>query len=187
MAKSSFKARKFLYLLRHAKSSWEIEGQEDFDRPLNHRGHGDVRRMADYLRDEKVRPDLVLCSPAKRTRQTQAALAAALEGAEVKFPKKFYMIGSKTLLEELKGLGRDLKSVMVIAHNPGLESLAQALLDPALGGHGEGIRAMEKKYPTCTLAAFSLPVADWKDLALHSCRLDAFVRPADLAQAYPDD
>jgi hypothetical protein len=65
--------------------------------------------------------------------------------------------------------------------------LAHALLDAKLGGHAEGIEAMERKFPTCTLAAFSLPVADWADLKAHSCRLDAFVRPADLALAYPDE
>lgn len=61
---------KYLYIIRHAKSSWDDPSLNDFDRPLNTRGEGDIPRMADFLIQQKVMPDLVLSSPAKRAELT---------------------------------------------------------------------------------------------------------------------
>src|SRR3954471_22181071 len=71
---------KTLYLLRHAKSSWDDANVSDYDRPLSARGERAARRIAGHFRRARIRPDLVLCSSAIRTQATLGALAPVLDG-----------------------------------------------------------------------------------------------------------
>lgn len=167
-----------LFLLRHAKSSWDDPALDDFDRPLNNRGRRNAAALAKYLKRSRLRPALVLCSAARRTRETYEILEPALEGIPVSVEAELYEAAKHDLLARLRRLDDHLPSVLLIGHNPGLESLAQALA----GGHGEAkaLSRLEQKYPTGALATLETGVAHWGALEDGCCKLAAFVRPADL-------
>src|SRR3954451_4780007 len=141
-------AMKTLYLLRHAKSSWDHPGLADHDRPLAPRGRQAARLMADHLRAEQIVPALVLCSPARRTQETLEALTAAPgDDVPVRIEEDLYGASEEDLLEHLRALREDLDSAMLIGHNPGIQYLAVNL---AAGG--EALDQLRQKYPTGALA-----------------------------------
>ena len=170
---------KTVYLLRHAKSSWDDPGLADIDRPLAGRGKRAREAIARYLAEKKLRPALILCSPAKRARSTLKAVRAAL-GPEiaVEIDAGLYGTNADGLLRRIQGLDDETPSVMLIGHNPETEELALGL---AGAGDAEARARMATKFPTAALAVLSSPAAHWRDVAMHGCRLDAFVRPRDLA------
>lgn len=168
---------KTLYLLRHAKSSWDSPGSADFDRPLNPRGRKAVRSLARHLARAAIRPDLVLCSAAIRTRETLDRLGDAVAGVDTAVERGLYEATDSRLLARLRQVADAVGSVLVIGHNPGLERLALRL---CAGGDAQALALLREKYPTGALATLTAPLERWADLKPGCCRLEAFVRPADL-------
>lgn len=171
-----------LYLLRHAKSSWAKpgcdQGPDDFDRPLNDRGRKAARLMAKHMAKAGIRPALVLCSAARRTRETWDIVEKRLEGVPVSIEDGLYAASKGILLDRLHGLDDHLKSVLLIGHNPGLERLAAYLA----GHHGEpeALARLADKFPTGGLAVLECKAAQWAELDAGTSRLAALVRPRDL-------
>ena len=122
---------KRLYLLRHAKSSWEQTGLADHDRPLAGRGRRAARAITRHLEQHGVVVDLVLCSTARRARETLAGIEPALGAADVRYEPGLYGAGAGELLERLHGVAGDIGAVMLIGHNPAIEQLAHALARPS--------------------------------------------------------
>ncbi|MBL8660241.1 MAG: histidine phosphatase family protein [Rhodospirillales bacterium] len=172
---------KTLYLLRHAKSSWEDKACDDFDRPLNKRGRHAAKAMGDHLLACDITPAQVLCSPSKRTRETLERVQRRLPTAlPVRFEQGIYLAEPTTLLRRLRRLSQSLASVMIIGHNPGLEMLARTL---TCGGDEQAKGRLARKFPTCALATLTADIEGWHDLAPAGATLDAFVVASDLAQA----
>ena len=169
---------KRIYLLRHAKSSWDDDALDDFQRPLNARGRKAAKRMARFLAERSIRPNMVLCSAALRTRGTYDILEPELQGVPVSFEDGLYEASRGDLLHRLQRLDGHLDSVLLIGHNPGLEKLALTLA----GGHGDpvALERLEQKYPTGALTMLESAVPHWPELDAGTCRLAAFVRPKDL-------
>ncbi len=164
-----------LYLLRHAKSSWEDPGLADRDRPLATRGRKAVTKVARHLRAEGIRPELVLCSSATRARETLEGLTEALGGADVTLDDGLYAAEADQLLERLRRVPDGIGSVMLIAHNPGLQDLA---ID--LASSGPDLERVREKFPTGALATIGL-AGSWHDLAPGLGVLESLVVPRDLA------
>ena len=117
-----------LYLLRHAKSSWADPALSDHERPLAPRGRRDAKRIAAHLLELGIAPELVLCSTALRTRETLELIRPALDAAAiVELEAALYAAWAETLLERLREVPDERRSVMLIGHNPGLEDLALML------------------------------------------------------------
>ncbi|MDJ0943296.1 MAG: NUDIX domain-containing protein [Kiloniellales bacterium] len=170
---------RLLYLLRHARSSRADRTLADFDRPLTKRGLADCEVLRDYLRLADVEPDLVLCSPATRTRQTLTAIATAFyEPAKPDFDEQIYDGGPKKLLARLSRLPESVSSAMLIGHNPGLQSLALRL---AGKGDAEALARMAAAFPAGALAILVVQPPRWRNLGSGTCRLHSFVTPRDLA------
>lgn len=169
-----------LYLLRHAKSSWDEPGGDDFERPLNGRGRKAARSMGKYLAKMGIRPAMVLCSAARRTRETWEIIEKRLEGVPVSFEEGLYEAAKGDLLDRLHRLDDHLNSVLLIGHNPGLERLAGFLA----GSKGEAIalERLAEKFPTGTLAVLQSPVRHWAQLGAGTAALTALVRPRDLEE-----
>lgn len=168
---------KALYLLRHAKSSWADNALADHDRPLAPRGKRATRVLARHLADARIRPALVLCSTAVRARQTLEGVASSLgEEVDVWEEENLYGAGSGELLRRLRRLPPAVPSVMVVAHNPGLENLATELID---SGDQASIARLHEKFPTGALATLLIP-GEWKALAKGRATLTAYVVPKDL-------
>jgi len=165
-----------LYLLRHAKSSRDDPALADHDRPLAPRGIKATPVVADHLRDAGVVPDVVLCSSARRTRQTLDLLGDAVPpDCDVRIEDGLYQASAQTLLERIHALPDGAPRAMLIGHNPALERLA--LLLAASGDH---LDRMASKFPTAAVATLEAAVDSWSDLTPGSARLTAFVRPDDL-------
>lgn len=167
---------KRVYLLRHAKSSWKDDSVADRDRPLAGRGRRAAKAMAGHLEAEGIRPDLVLCSPTRRTRETLELVEAAFgDRVEASVDEALYGASEPELLTRLRELAHEVGSVMLIGHNPGLEELALAL-----ASDGEGLARMREKYPTAALATIDLPAERWSAIERGSGELVGYVRPRDL-------
>lgn len=145
-----------LYLLRHAQAA-PAEGR-DFDRILTKQGRADMRRLADLVRLEGWLPDHVLCSGARRTRET---LALILPEADAVFEDALYDAMPGALYERLKNVPDDFKSVLLVAHNPGIHSLALFLAKPA---QDEPFRVLSHGYDPGTLTVLDCACENWSDL-----------------------
>jgi phosphohistidine phosphatase len=167
---------KRLYLLRHAKSSWENPALADHDRPLSTRGHRASSVMAEHLRSQRIAPALVLCSSAARTRETLERIRPSLgEGVEVRIEDGIYGATANDLLDLLHGVAPGAESVMVIGHNPALQELALTL-----AARGPELERLSEKFPTAALATLTFG-GGWEELSGGAAQLMSFVTPRELA------
>ncbi len=166
-----------LYLLRHAKAAPQSDGTADRDRPLTTRGQEGARAIGRWIAKHGLDPDLALCSPAIRTRQTMDIVAAALpRRSEIAFDKALYLADSDALLARLREIPEGVRRVMVVGHNPGLHELAQTLSDVTTGALAN---RLAQGLPTAALARFEI-ATEWGSLARRGARLVAFVTPKEL-------
>lgn len=170
-----------LLLLRHAKSSWTDPGLDDHDRPLNKRGQKTAPLIGRYLREEKINPDLVLCSPARRARETWKLASAELRSApRLLMEEGLYDFGNGgRILDTLRAKAGSAKSVLVVGHNPSIERIALRLIGK---GDSKLRKRLAQKYPTGALAEISFDAKEWKEIEEGTGTLSAFVRPRDLAK-----
>jgi len=145
-----------LVILRHAKAE-RPAGTADEDRPLTQRGHADAAAAGAWLAARGYRPDLVLCSSSKRTRQTWRGVAVALAGApepEVRYEPELYHGGVAETLALVREIPATAETVLLVGHNPTV-SMLSALLDRAAGRDGDGLR-------TCGIAVHRRE-GEWAD------------------------
>jgi phosphohistidine phosphatase len=162
-----------LYLLRHAKSSWADEGVADVDRPLAPRGERDARRLAQRLGRQGVDPDVVLCSPALRARQTLELLRPGLrEDVEVLVEDGLYGAVAAALLQRLRRLPDTCGSALLVGHNPGLQELALRLA-------GAAERDRLSHFPTAALAVLAVRSAGWGGLDDSGAALVSYTVPRE--------
>jgi phosphohistidine phosphatase len=165
-----------LYLLRHAKSSWADPTLPDHKRPLASRGRRDAKRIAEHLVRLGIEPELVLCSAARRTRETLELLRTALGPTPtIRLEEELYAASSDRLLERIRALPEAVASVMLIGHNPGLQELAVGLASP-----GAELERLAAKFPTAALATLTLANTSWSRLCRSDAVLAAYVVPKQL-------
>lgn len=164
----------FLLLLRHGKSSWDDPSLADHDRPLAKRGRKAAERMGEHLRVAGLRPDLVVSSPSRRTRETLDRLG--LEGPEVRLADAVYQATDDELLGLVREVPEAVGSILLIGHNPAMQELAVQLC-----GDDRGVKAQQlrEKFPTGALAVFEIDGA-WRKLVSGSARLVSFTTPRGL-------
>ena len=144
---------KTLLILRHAKSSWKDASLVDHDRPLNKRSKRDALRMGKFLQEQGLVPDRIISSTAKRARKTAKAVAKACYCKDkVELTSEFYHAGPGSYLAVLQNASDDDQRVMVIGHNPGMETLVSHLT-----GRMETM-------PTAAVAHIALPIEKWAEL-----------------------
>ncbi len=171
-----------LSLLRHGKSSWRDASLTDFDRPLKRRGEEAAARMGRFLAEIARLPDLVLCSTARRARDTLAILLAAADHTvEVAHERGLYHASADTLLARLVAIPPGPAHIMVVGHNPGLHALAHMLS----GGRGarDAIERLNVKFPTAALAQIAFPFPDPRRITEGTGRLVLFATPKSLPTA----
>jgi phosphohistidine phosphatase len=115
-------------ILRHAKAA-NPEGALDRDRPLTQRGHADAAAAGTWLSDGGLSPDLVLCSPSRRTKETWHGVALGLSSApRVRYDEAIYSGSVRSLLAVVRAADDGASTVLLVGHNPGVSELS-ALLD----------------------------------------------------------
>jgi phosphohistidine phosphatase len=165
-----------LIVVRHAKAAWP-EGVADAERPLADRGRLDAPRAGRWLEDEGLVPDRVICSPARRTRETLALVSGVWSAAPpVEYDERVYAAGVASLLAVVRGAPPSARSVMLVGHNPGMQGLTVALAgDEASEGD---IERVAEKYPTCAIAVLEVP-GTWSALAPGGAQLTRFAVPRE--------
>jgi phosphohistidine phosphatase len=165
-----------LHLLRHAKSSWKEE-VEDRERGLNRRGREAARRVGKHLAASVSAVDLVLCSSARRTRETlELVLAELAARPDTVIEDELYAASKQELMDRLRLLAEGIGDVLLIGHNPGLHELAVALADPNSAGYAA---LASGKFPTAARASFRIP-DPWSALGRSRCELVDYVTAESL-------
>ncbi len=134
--------------------------------------------MAREIVERGWTPDLVLCSPARRTQETFRKLLEEADNVQMRLEDSLYGAAAQGLMNLLHDLGDGPRSVMIIGHNPGLETLASRLA--ATSSDTDLTWRLEEKYPTAAIAVFDVPATSWAELAVSRVQLVDFVRPRDL-------
>lgn len=171
---------KRLYLLRHAKAVPADPRADDFARELTVRGMHDAAAIARYLRKNEMRPELVLASGAARTRQTAELVGRELD-VKADYRDTLYLAEPGKILGLVQAAPAGAASLMVVGHNPGIESLATLLArEPVRRKERARRDVLEEKFPTAALAVLDFDAAKWRDIRPGEGVLVDFVRPKDL-------
>ncbi len=165
---------KQLYLARHAKSAWDTQAPNDFSRPLSKRGVKDAKRMGKRLAELEWNPQLILCSPAQRTRQTCDLLYRyAKLDADIQWKDELYAASTSALVKLLAHTPESISSVMMIAHNPAIEWLLLDLCNDVPA------QANGKIVTTANIAKINWQDS-WSNLQLGSGELVDLLRPKEI-------
>jgi phosphohistidine phosphatase len=145
-----------LYLVRHAKSDWSEQGQKDFDRSLNARGHREAPKMGRFVADLGIKPDLILCSPAVRAKLTCEYFSEQMhfDLEQVEYVEDLYEASLRTLLRIINEFKGEYKRIMVFGHNPGFTYLAEYLTKAEIGN-----------LPTCSIYGIGFETDNWAEIS----------------------
>ena len=169
---------KTIFLLRHAKSSWQNHNLDDFDRPLSDRGIKACKKIGKYLKKKNISPDIVYCSTAVRAKQTWELVNRIVEKKEnVLFKKNLYMSDLSNFIEIIKKTKKKFKSLMIVSHNPGIEYLA---LELSKDKNNEVYKKIYNKYPTGALVIIKYNIDKWNKVDLKKGSLYKFIKPKEL-------
>ena len=159
---------KKLFIVRHAKSSWNFSELDDIDRPLNKRGKKNAPEMGKRLANRQIEPDIIITSPAKRAASTAKRIAQ-----EISFPLEniqkqplFYHGSISNIIAVLKGMSDDIVTLMIFGHNPGLTDLTNFL-------SGSDIYNI----PTCGIAEIEFGISTWSEIGKDAGFLSSFDYP----------
>ena len=148
---------KTLYLLRHAKSSWDNPELKDFERPLSDRGIGDVPIMAGRFKTAHSDLDCMICSPANRAKST-----ARLFAKQIGFPRddiisnlELYFAGTNMFLKAASLVDETCESAMLVGHNPAITDFVNSMAESYIDN-----------IPTSGLVELNLPIENWADIQL---------------------
>jgi phosphohistidine phosphatase len=159
---------KYLYLIRHAKSSWDNPNQTDFERTLNERGEKDAPMMARLLKSKNILPDLIISSPATRAFTTAEIFAAHLNyiSDSIKSDARIYEASTKNLADVIHEVDDNFNTVFLFGHNPGISNFANMISNQHV-----------PDFPTCAVAGFELNIDEWSKAERYCGKLILFEYP----------
>ena len=158
---------KNLYLLRHAKSSWDDFALKDFDRPLSTRGIQDAELMGNYFKSKRKVLDLVLSSPSKRTEETLEHFFIKTS-QNIIFNESIYHSSEQNIYSVIKDVEKNINSLMIVGHNPSMHEFSESF-------SGQFI----EKFSTCSLASFEFD-DEWLNVCENLGTLTEFKIPSEL-------
>lgn len=158
---------KEVYLVRHAKSSWDYESLDDYDRPLKGRGISDAHTISTMLADQGAKPQALFSSPATRAVHTAMIFARNLNFpfSAIQLREELYMCSDKDLLRFIQGIDDAVESVMLFGHNPTITNFVNRCIDQRIDN-----------VPTTGVACFHFEIDSWKEAGF-SARLSLFDYP----------
>jgi phosphohistidine phosphatase len=167
---------KTLFVLRHAKSSWNNPNWSDFERPLNSRGLDAARFIGGLIYKRNLEPQIIISSPAKRAKQTAVLVKEVAEISKpITFDERIYEASPLTLFNLIREFDEKYESVLIVGHNPGFENLVRMLTGETLS------------MPTAALAKINLNIESWRELDAVSNELEFLIRPKDeMKKSTPD-
>ena len=154
---------------------------QDAARPLSDRGEAAARLMGGYMARHSLVPERVLCSPARRTRETWTGIAAQWRAdMDVVFDPRLYAATPQTVLSIVRAQDDAARTLLVIGHNPGLQEAAELLI---AAGDVELRERLREKFPTAALAVIDFAIDKWSRVHERSGRLDRYITPRSIAAA----
>jgi phosphohistidine phosphatase len=165
-----------LFILRHAKASRADYPDDDYERPLTKGGAIDAAKVGKYLKRKKLRPDLVLCSGAVRTRATLKLVLGELgePAPEVLYDEALYHPSCPAIVEKLQNVSGTCRHLMLVGHNPELHALARDLVGQ---GKPKELSALIARFPTSALAVVDFDTGNWSTIRSGSGKLAGFLTP----------
>jgi phosphohistidine phosphatase len=172
---------KTLLLLRHADTARKEPGGGDHERGLSQAGRSAARRLGEWLAQQGTLPTQVVCSSARRARDTLEALALPrAEPGSFRFERELYLASADTLLDRVAALGEEpggTDCALLVGHNPGIADLAEWL---AAGGEPAALERLRRGFPPAALAVLTLDVPSWSAISPRCGRLATFTTPAEV-------
>ena len=167
-----------LYLLRHAKAVPAEDGGADRERPLEPRGRRAAQAIGAWIGEHHLVPDLVLCSPSLRTRQTLDLVTPGFDRPpKIMLEEALYLPSADRLLARLRRVPASINSVLLVGHNPGFHELALFLTETASGP----LLARLGGFPTGAMARFEIGLP-WSALGRRTARLTGVINPKELVR-----
>ncbi len=164
---------KTLFILRHAKSSWDFSDLSYFERPINSRGKKAAPFMGELMKEKNYVPDLIVSSPAERAKQTAMLVKESAEcDAEIQFNERIYEASPQSLVYIVSELEEKINSAMIVGHNPGFENLVGLL-------SGEN-----KRMPTAALAVIEFDIENWSEISANCGELKEFLIPKEAMKIF---
>ena len=161
---------KRLLVLRHGAAQGKSPAGLDRERALTPDGRRAALALGRRLKSDGISPDHVLCSPARRARETLDALASALGPLPpAEFPEALYLADTPTVVSHIRGVPAETRSLLLVGHNPGLEELVRGLAGAEAGALGAGL-------PAAGLAVFEIS-GDWSSVSPSTAQLVSFLAP----------
>ncbi len=150
---------KTLYLIRHAKSDWSIDGLSDIDRPLNKKGYNDAHKMSLILKEKNVVPDLIISSPAVRAISTSLIFCRIFEynPKSILINKNLYDTSVKEYVQAISKIDAEHQVVLLFGHNPSISSTFSALTN-----------FTNQEIPTCGIVGIQSNITNWGDFSKKS-------------------
>jgi phosphohistidine phosphatase len=160
---------KNLFLLRHAKSSWDNAALGDFDRPLSERGISNAILLSKYIQKNSISFDLVLSSPSERTQSTLDLVLSSFDPIPTtSFKESIYHASASSLSQLIKEQDDEINNLLIIGHNPGLHILTETLTNESI-----------VKFPTCAFVKIT-NFNHWKDVDAGILTLESVISPKEL-------
>lgn len=164
---------KTLYLVRHAKSSWDFPDLTDKERPLNKRGNRNAPVMAEYLKKRMSSPDIFICSPSQRTKETANYFLKAFDKNrnQMIYEEDLYHAYENDFEKVISHINNSHDSAMLFAHNPGITDYVNELTNRFIDN-----------IPTCGVAAIDLDIDMWGDIKRAKGELMFYYYPKGIKQ-----
>jgi phosphohistidine phosphatase len=157
---------KTLFILRHAKSSWDNHDLADFDRPLNAEGLEAATFMGNLLHEKQIQPDTIISSPAKRAKQTAILVRETAQfEKKIQYEEKVYEASPLTLVQIISAVDDKNESLLLVGHNPGFEGLIKLLTGETLD------------LPTAGFVTVNLRIDSWTETTAGSGSIESFTSP----------
>lgn len=162
---------KTIYVVRHAKSSWQIIGQKDHERPLHKEGLKRMKKVNDYLVKNKVKPDMIISSHAVRAFETARLIASELAYPEnqIMQDREIYLGNEDSLLQIVFSLPDHLESVMLVGHNPVITGFAQMFQ-----------ARIPSDMPTSAVVSIGVDTKNWNQILIANKKVNFYIYPSML-------
>ena len=166
-----------LYVMRHAKSSWDDLNINDFDRPLSKRGKKNAKMICEFFVKKKFKFDYALISSSKRTKKTFQILSKKInKPKKVNFSKDLYLVDENAIIKKIKEISSEYKSILIINHEPSVKNLVRNLTK---NHNTNNFKLMNYKFPTAAFAKIEFDIKSWNEVEKKGV-LKEFIRPKDL-------
>ena len=156
---------KRLLILRHAKAQGTEIGGTDKTRKLSAEGVSESKALGNLMVREELTPDHILCSSARRTRETLDGILEHLGSISTDYSDALYNADYNILLGAIHNAGEEVKTLLVVAHNPGVHTLAARLAEDDGSSH---VDRLSMSYAPATLTVLDCDIGAWKELKAYS-------------------